>query len=100
MILSRIKTYTKYLYFHILGEPWLQPDIDKFIDYDSKNGFYVNITTNGYLIERLRNVNNIRQINVSLHSYDEKYGMSLFNYLDKIFDVISGLDSTFFSLRI
>lgn len=84
-VLDKLKGHTKYLYFHVLGEPLMHPLINEFIDIASKD-FYVNITTNGYLINKIKNNKNIRQINISLHSsnnYDE--------YLDNIFEVTDKL---------
>lgn len=82
-VLSQIKPYTKYLYFHVLGEPLIHSDINKFIEYAS-NDFYINITTNGYLINNLK-TDKIRQLNVSLHSFDDRYNKSLEDYLNDIF---------------
>ena len=98
IILDKIKDYTEYIYLHLMGDALTHPDINKFIDYASKE-FYVNITTNGYLIEKIANNKNIRQINISLHSYDEKYNISLDNYLNNIFNTINGFDNTYVSLR-
>lgn len=97
-ILDKVKLYTDYLYFHILGEPLVHPCINDFIDYAVSCGFYVNITTNGYLINKLSS--NVRQINISLHSFDSKYGISLDDYLDNIFKYIDILSDTYVSLRI
>lgn len=99
-ILKKIKPYTNYLYFHILGEPLLHPNINEFIDFACSNGFNVNITTNGYLINNIKYNKNIRQINISLHSFDIRYGISLEQYLSRIFDVISIMNNTYFSLRL
>ena len=85
IIIEKIKNYTNYLYFHILGEPLMHHEINKFIDIAS-NKFKVNITTNGYFINKIINNKNVRQINISLHSYDEKYGISLDDYLNKHWD--------------
>lgn len=82
-VLNQIKPYTKYLYFHVLGEPLLHNDINKFINYASKD-FYINITTNGYLINNI-NTNNIRQINISLHSFNDKYNKTLYAYLNDLY---------------
>lgn len=99
-ILEKIKPYTKYLYFHVLGEPLLHPNINEFIDEASKY-YGVNITTNGYLINRIKDNKNIRQLNISLHSYNEKYHISLDDYLENIFTIIETLkEYTFVSLRI
>lgn len=100
VILNRIKPYTKYLYFHVLGEPLLHPDINRFIDYAYDMGFYINITTNGYLINKVNCFDKVRQLNISLHSYDKKYGIDLICYLDNIFNVIDTLNDTYVSLRL
>lgn len=98
-MLEKLKNYTKYLYFHVSGEPLLHPNINELIDIGSKD-FYINITTNGYLIKRIINNRNIRQINISLHSYNEKYNIDLNKYMENIFNVIDNLSNkTYFSLR-
>jgi len=98
-ILSKLKPYTKYLYFHVSGEPLLHPRINELINIATKN-FYVNITTNGYLIKRIKDNHNVRQINISLHSYSKEYNYTLESYLDNICDVIDNLsNNTYFSLR-
>lgn len=96
-ILDKVKPYTKYLYFHVLGEPFLHPKINQFIDI-AANDFFINITTNGYLIDRLK-TKNIRQLNISLHSYSPIYGVSLENYLNNIFSAIDKLEDTYISYR-
>ena len=83
-ILNSLKGYTKYLYFHLMGEPLMHPEINKLIDLGS-DSFKINITTNGYYINRIENNSNIHQINISLHSFDEKNGKSLADYLNDIF---------------
>ncbi len=98
-ILKKIKPYTKYLYLHVSGEPLIHPLINTFIKYGSQD-FHINITTNGYLIKRIINNHHIRQINISLHSYNPAYNISLKKYLDNILEVINNLSSsTYFSLR-
>ncbi len=98
-ILNQLKPYTKYLYFHILGEPLLHPEVNEFIDKGSQD-FNINITTNGYLIKKIQNNHNIRQINISLHSFDPSYKIPLEEYLNNIVTVINNLkENTYFSLR-
>jgi radical SAM protein with 4Fe4S-binding SPASM domain len=89
-ILNKVKPFTKYLYFHLMGEPLMHPEINKLIDLASTD-FKVNITTNGYLINRIKDNNHIHQINISLHSYDPKYQISLVKYLDNIFETVDVL---------
>ena len=100
LLLNIINNYTDYLYFHILGEPLMHPNINELIDIASTN-FKINITTNGYLINKIKNNKNLRQINISLHSFNDKYNISLNKYLDNVFDSIDELikNNTYISLR-
>lgn len=98
VLLNNIKDYTDYLYFHVLGEPLLHPKINELIDIASYN-FKINITTNGYLINNIK-TNNIRQLNISLHSFGDKYNLNLYKYLDDIFNKIDELNNTYVSLRL
>lgn len=101
IILDKLKSYTDYLYFHVLGEPLMHPNINEFINYASKY-FNVQITTNGYLIDKIKDNYNIRQINISLHSFDKKYNISLDKYMSNIFNAIDNLikNNTYVSLRL
>ena len=101
LLLEKLKDYTDYLYFHVLGEPLLHPKINELINIASIN-FKINITTNGYLINRIKNNKNIRQLNISLHSFDDKYNINLIKYLDNIFTSIDTLtkNNTYISLRL
>lgn len=101
ILLSKLESYTNYLYFHILGEPLIHPNINELINIASKK-FNINITTNGYFIHKIKDNPNIRQINISLHSFDPKYHISLEDYLNNIFDSIEQLlkNQTYISLRL
>lgn len=72
--LKEIKPYTKYIYFHLMGEPLLHPNLKEFLDLAYEEGFLVNITTNGTLLKKnkeiLLNAKGLRQINISLHSFE------------------------------
>lgn len=73
-ILSQIKPYTEYIYFHVKGEPLLHPELETFLDISHEYGYKVNITTNGTLLpkvkDKLYNKPALRQINISLHSME------------------------------
>lgn len=73
-ILDQIKDYTNYIYFHVKGEPLIHPEIGNFLDISYNKGFKVNITTNGTLINQVKDEllmkPALRQINFSLHSFD------------------------------
>ena len=101
ILLSKIEKYTNYLYFHILGEPLMHPKINDLIDIASKK-FKVNITTNGYLINRIKDNKNIRQLNISMHDFNDKYNITIDQYLDNLFECVDALikNNTYISLRI
>ncbi|MBI4650262.1 SPASM domain-containing protein [Candidatus Desantisbacteria bacterium] len=87
-ILNEIKDNSKYIYFHVVGEPLLHPDIDTFLDLCNENDFKVNITTNGTFIKEIKNKilfkPALRLMNFSLHCFEN----SPDNYLDEIFNFI------------
>jgi radical SAM protein with 4Fe4S-binding SPASM domain len=75
-ILDQIKPYTSYIYLHVKGEPLLHPELDQLLLICKSNGINVNITTNGTLLKQVSQTlitsEAVRQINVSLHSYNEQ----------------------------
>jgi len=101
LILNKLESYTDYLYFHVLGEPLMHSKIKDFIDLASKR-FRVQITSNGYLIDRIKDQSNIRRLNISLHSFDSKYKVSLDDYMKNIFETVDSLikNGTYVSLRL
>lgn len=98
-ILNEIKPYTQYIYLHVLGEPLLHKDINNFIKIANDNNFFVNITSNGYLISNLKET--IRQINISLHSYNEIYKKDMLTYLEDIYKyILLNKNKTYINLRL
>jgi len=95
LIISKIKDHTKYVYFHIKGEPFLHKNLFEFIDICSSNNLFVNITTNGRFIEKnIDKLNNIRQINISLQSY------SNLDEVNRLLNVLKNIKNINISLRI
>lgn len=75
-IVGNLKGVTEYLYLHVLGEPLTHPLLPTFIEYATKSGFKVAITTNGTLLPKLGEaliLSGIYKVNISLHSF-ERYG--------------------------
>lgn len=88
-LLQQINDYTDYIYLHVKGEPLLHPQLKEILDLCEKYHKKVNITTNGTLVKNNEKVLNhpaIRQINLSLHSENNKD-----NYLEEIFKVVDNL---------
>ena len=71
--LEQLRPYTQYLYFHVKGEPLLHPLLPEFLALAGERDFQVNLTTNGVLLARQRETllaaPALRQLNLSLHSY-------------------------------
>lgn len=100
-ILNKLEGITKYLYFHVLGEPLIHPLINDFINMAKEKGFFVNMTTNGYLIDKIKDNKNIRQLNLSLHSFSDIYKKSLEEYMNDIFEVTDKLkEYTYINYRL
>ena len=94
LIINKIRPYTDYIYLHVLGEPLLHPQLDEILALADAANLYVNITTNGALIDLKKEIllrHSVRQINVSLHDAQENiaaknidsYFETIFNFTDK-----------------
>lgn len=93
-IINEIKEYTDHVYFHLMGEPLLNKNIEGFLDECYKNGVMVNLTTNGTLLnknlEKLINAKALRQVNISLHSFEaNESNIELYEYINSVTDFIN-----------
>ncbi len=74
-VVEEVAPVTNYIYLHVLGEPLTHSDLEEFIAIGHENQLKVNITTNGTLLakrrEMLVNAPGLRKISVSLHSIEE-----------------------------
>ena len=104
-IIDEIKGYTDYVYLHIMGEPLLHPSLSEFISICKDSGINVNITTNGSLLSKRKDIlinNNVRQLNVSLHSI-EKEDEKFYEYVNDVLNVVKEINDntdTYISLRL
>ena len=75
LILGKIKGLTKYIYYHLMGEPLLHPSLPEFIRMAGEEGYKSIVTTNGTLLsergEELLKAG-LHKVNVSLHSFEEE----------------------------
>ena len=73
-VLSELKPYTDFLYFHLMGEPLCHPELERFLEIADENGFRVILTTNGTLLhdrqEGLLRSPALHKVNVSLHAFE------------------------------
>ncbi|NLZ49186.1 MAG: radical SAM protein [Clostridiales bacterium] len=92
-ILDEVKPYTDYIYLHLKGEPLLHPNLPEFLDLCAEREFKVNITTNGTLLSRIKDKiirkPSIRQVNISLHSFDaNENSITMGEYLKEVLDFV------------
>ena len=96
-IMKKIDKYTDYIYLHVKGEPLLHPELKELLDIANKYNKQVNITTNGTLLKDKIDILShpaIRQINISLHSENNKE-----NYLEDINSCVEKLKDKIIVLR-
>lgn len=106
-ILDQIKPHSKYIYLHVKGEPLFHQQLESILKIANEKDFFVNITTNGTLINKQENTllnNPPRQINFSLHSFDgdldsidnNNYLLNILNFVVKLLEK----NKTYISLRL
>lgn len=90
MLVSKLRPWSEYLYFHLMGEPLLHPQLSRFLEIAGRASFRVILTTNGTLLERRKEIllssPGLHKVNISLHSFEaNENGMSFQQYLDSCF---------------
>lgn len=86
-ILEQLTGKTEYVYYHLMGEPLLHPELPQFLQMAADKGFRSVITTNGTLLDRrgeelLRE--KLHKVNISLHSFEEGGVSAHTAYLEKV----------------
>ena len=85
LLLAKIKGKARHLFFHLMGEPTLHPELPAFIRAARERGFLPSITTNGSLLSK-RGAELLEvlpyKISVSLHAPEANAAFSDDGYLD------------------
>ena len=80
-----LRGQTRFLYFHVMGEPLLHPDLPELLDVAGRMGFRVVLTTNGTLLPKrqreLLAAQALHKVSVSLHSFEANSGVDMEHYL-------------------
>ena len=73
-LLPKIRPFSDYLYFHLMGEPLCHPLLGRFLELAGQAGFKVILTTNGTLLPRMQDVllsaPALHKVNISLHAFE------------------------------
>ena len=93
-IINKIDGYTNHIYLHLMGEPFLNKNLKSFLKIAKDANLKVNITSNGTLINNvidvLINSEAVRQINISLHSFEaNENDINFYEYLNNVLDFIN-----------
>jgi len=89
-LLPKLRPYTDFLYFHLMGEPLLHPHLKEFLQLAGEAGFKVILTTNGTLLPKQRalllNSPALHKVNISLHAFEANdLSVPFDEYLDGCF---------------
>lgn len=90
-LLPKLRPYTDYLYFHLMGEPLCHPKLGTFLEAAGAYGFKVILTTNGTLLAKQQSLllssPALHKINISLHAFEANdLSMAFEDYLQQCFD--------------
>lgn len=87
IILDKLNGQTKYVYYHLMGEPLLHPQLTDFLKAASEKGFRSVITTNGTLLkqkgEKLIS-SGVHKVSISLHSFEKDDPDTQKSYLNDV----------------
>ena len=74
ILLSKLRPWTDYLYFHLMGEPLCHPQLETFLQAAKDYGFKVILTTNGTLLAKQKHMllssPALHKVNISLHAFE------------------------------
>lgn len=90
ILAGRLRPHTQYLYFHLMGEPLLHPQLEALLQCAAQLDFHVIITTNGTLLSQRGRLlcasPAVQKVSISLHSFESNESAGpLSGYLDHCF---------------
>ena len=90
ILLPRLRPWTDFLYFHLMGEPLCHPQLESFLESAGKQGFKVILTTNGTLLQQQQSLllrsETLHKVNISLHAFEANdLAMPFETYLQQCF---------------
>lgn len=91
MLLPKLRPYTDYLYFHLMGEPLCHRSLARFLDLAGNYDFRVILTTNGTLLPKKQELllasSALHKVNISLHAFEANdLSIPFGDYLSGCFD--------------
>lgn len=83
-IAGKLRDTTKYIYYHLMGEPLTHPDLPEMIGIASQMGFKSAVTTNGTLLPTRGQAlvdAGVYKVNISVHSFEDGLEEDYANYI-------------------
>ena len=83
-ILDKLADQTKYIYYHLMGEPLTHPLLSDFLKAAGERGYKSIITTNGTLLKNHGEellAAGVHKVNISLHSFEKREGAEFKRYV-------------------
>lgn len=74
-VLSALTDKTKYIYYHLMGEPLTHPQLHEFIKMAGERGYRSVVTTNGTLLRKRGEEllsSGLYKVNISVHSFEKE----------------------------
>ena len=88
-ILDHLTEYTRFIYYHLMGEPLTHPMLPQFIKMAGQKGYKSVITTNGTLLQKRKEellAAGLHKVNISLHSFEDGSDEDFVKYIGDIAD--------------
>lgn len=86
-VLEQLSGVTRYIYYHLMGEPLIHPQLPEFLQLARERDFYSVITTNGTLLKK-RGAEllaaGLHKVNISIHSFEEDDPKRNTAYLEEV----------------
>lgn len=88
-LIDEVTPFTDYVYFHLMGEPLLHPNLREFFTICGERGLKVSLTTNGTLLKEKQDIllssPSLYRVSISVHSFEaNQTGQTLEEYLQDI----------------
>lgn len=86
-VLDKLSGKTEFIYYHLMGEPLVNPELATFIKMAKERGFKSIITTNGTLLEKKGDAlikSGVHKVSISVHSFEEGSAADFDRYMNEI----------------
>ena len=95
VVLKQLKGKTNYIYYHLMGEPLLHPELPNYLKIAKDNDFRSMITTNGTLIEKCGDAilkAGVHKVNLSIHSLEDADEDKFISYMNRVVEFAEKAD--------